>query len=165
MTIPYLLAIDPGKNGAIAWCCDGAPPQIAKLSENPSDIFAQICSLLDYNFSAKESHFSTSAICFFEEVGGYVGRPQPGSSMFRFGRQVGVVEGVLASLKIEVRKIRPQKWQKALSAISRPDEPKNAHKRRLRAKALELYPSLRKEITLMTCDALLILHVGKESLK
>lgn len=154
----YLLAVDPGKNGAIAWRVDGAPPGVAKIAINPSDIFVQICSLPDYNSKV-------NCICYFEDVGGFIGKPQPGSAMFRFGRQVGVIEGVLASLQVEVRKIRPQKWQKALSAISRPGEPKNAHKRRLRALALELYPSLRAQITLQTADALLILHAGRQSLK
>jgi hypothetical protein len=155
--IPYLLAIDPGKQGAIAWRYDGSPPGVIKIATNPSDIFLQILDLPDFVFAS-------NSICFLEEVGGFVGKPQPGSAMFRFGRQVGVVEGVLAALKIEVHKIRPQKWQKALSAMSRPGEDKNAHKRRLRTIALELYPFLAKQITLQTCDALLILHVAKEHL-
>ena len=157
---PYLIAVDPGKNGALAWVCNGAPPSVAKIAINPLDVVDQIHLLPDL-----PAFKPGAVVCFFEEVSGYAGKAQPGSAMFRFGRQVGVVEGVLASMGVQVRKIGPQKWQKALSALSRPGEEKSAHKRRLRALALELYPFLSRQITLQTCDALLILHVGKEALK
>jgi hypothetical protein len=156
MTFPYLIAIDPGLHGAIAWRCDGAAPGVAKLCETPTDLLAQIRGL---------PNFTAGAVCFFEQVGGFVGRAQPGSRMFTFGRQVGVIEGILTVLQVEIRKISPQKWQKALSALSRPGEPKSVHKRRLRALALELYPLLRSQITVQTADALLILHAAKEILR
>jgi hypothetical protein len=152
-----LLAIDPGKNGAIAWQCNGAPRGVARLAVEPADLVTQLEKIPQFDSSGRR-------ICFLEAVGGYVGRPQPGSAMFKFGRQFGVIEGTLAALGIEIYKIRPQKWQKVLSAGSRRLEARSVHKRRLRALALELYPGLRRQITLQTADALLILHVAAQLL-
>ena len=152
----FLLAVDPGMKGAIAWRGNGVVG-VQKIAVNPADLCLQLGELL-------AQPLKSDFICFLEEVGGYIGKAQPGSSAFKFGRQVGVIEGVLAAHQIEVRKIRPQAWQKALSSISRPGEEKNAHKRRLRALALELYPRLREQITLQTADALLILRAGEQSL-
>jgi hypothetical protein len=152
---PFFLAVDPGRTGGFAWSHNGVVG-CCNLKVNPADICLQIHSKMAPGNSAE-------TICFFEEVGGYIGKSQPGSAMFRFGRSAGIVEGVLAAFEIPVHRMRPQAWQKTLSLPKRTGgEDKNSHKRRLRALALELYPSLREHITLQTCDALLILHVGKE---
>lgn len=39
---------------------------------------------------------------------------QGSSSMFQFGRGVGMIEGVLAALEITTHYVTPQKWQKAV---------------------------------------------------
>lgn len=151
------MAIDPGKSGAIAIQPDGVPPNVAPLGQTPYDILQQLTAL-------PEEGIEMRRICFLEAVSGYIGKAQPASSAFKFGHGYGIVEGLLTALGFEIHKIRPQQWQKSLSALSRPGEPKPAHKRRLRALALERYPQLRSKITLTTCDALLILSFARKEL-
>ena len=55
------------------------------------------------------------------------------SSMFQFGRGVGMYEGVLAALQVPITYVTPQAWQKAVSAR----EGKDAG----RARAAELFPA------------------------
>ena len=150
-----IVAIDPGKNGAIAHQTDGLPPEVQRMGDDAYEISLQLSRL------AKDGDH----ICFLEQVGGYIGKAQPGSSAFKFGYNVGVIVGLLVALHYEIRWVRPQAWQKSLSALSRPGEEKSAHKRRLKTLAVERYPQLRDKITLATCDALLILSYAREVLK
>lgn len=53
-----------------------------------------------------------SLIAYVEQVGA---RPGQGvSSMFQFGRSVGIVEGVLAGFAIPVERVTPQRWRRLL---------------------------------------------------
>lgn len=156
----FLLAIDPGAKGAIAsWMESFDPPAddprsrwtVEKLSETPQDRFKQLEGYAD-----AASRLETPRIVILEEVGGFIGVPQPGSRMFAFGRGYGQLEGCLISLGYRIIRVRPQAWQGALSLKSRKDESKPDHKRRMRAKALDLFPQLHP--TLDQADALLILY-------
>ena len=153
-----IVAIDPGANGAIAHQTDGVPPEVQRMGGDASEISLQLAKLF-------QGGGKGGCLCFLEQVGGYIGKAQPGSSAFKFGRNVGVLEGILVTLHFELRWVRPQVWQKSLSALSRPGEEKAAHKRRLKTLARERYPQLREKITLSTCDALLILSYAREVLK
>lgn len=55
------------------------------------------------------------------------------SSMFQFGRGVGMYEGVLAALQIPVTYVTPQVWQKGVNARDGKDSS--------RARAAELFPA------------------------
>jgi hypothetical protein len=154
-----LLAIDPGKKGALAWALEGIPPSVARIGVGPTAIFAQIDEILAGFPNAQRR------VAFLEEVGGYIGVAQPASSAFRFGQSFGQVEGVLAALGFEIHRIRPQKWQKGLVGVGRQLKDKTQRKRRLRALAEELYPQLAKQITLQTADALLILDFGRKQVR
>lgn len=97
---------------------------------------------------------------FIEEVGGYVGRAQPGSAMFKFGRHTGFVLGVLMALGFRVDTVRPQRWQKHLSlGSSRECASKTEWKNKLKAMAQRKFPEI--EVTLATADALLILDYAE----
>jgi hypothetical protein len=159
MSNPCLIAVDPGKHGAIAIQPDGMPPNVMPLGETPYDILTQLNAIPSIETA------DCRKICFLEQAGGYIGKAQPASRAFTFGHNYGIIEGILTALGFEIYRVRAQKWQKSLSALSRPGEEKNAHKRRLRALALERYPQLRPKITLGTCDALLILSYGREVLR
>lgn len=104
------------------------------------------------------------AVAFLEQVGGFTGKGQPGSAMFKFGRSFGFTLGVLQTLGVRVELVRPQKWQKPLglgtasSCASRTE-----WKAKLRACAQRLYPKLKP--TLATADAILILEYGLKSLR
>ena len=56
----------------------------------------------------------------------------------------------------QIIRVRPQAWQGALSLKTRAGESKADHKRRMRAKALDLFPGMK--ISLDETDALLILY-------
>jgi hypothetical protein len=56
----------------------------------------------------------SEATAFVEQVGGYTGKGQPGSAMFKFGRSFGFTLGVLQTLGVRVELVQPQKWQKPL---------------------------------------------------
>jgi hypothetical protein len=94
------------------------------------------------------------AVAYIEQVGGFIGKPQPGSAMFKFGQNYGRWLGILETLEIRTVLVRPQTWQKTIglgSTLKGPDR-----KRALRDIAKRLYPS--HNVTLANCDALLILE-------
>lgn len=97
-----------------------------------------------------------------EEVGGYIGKAQPGSAMFKFGRNTGFLTGVIMALGFRLDLVRPQKWQKALSLGSSRECPsKTVWKNKLKAVAQRKFPDL--DVTLATADALLILDYAETS--
>jgi hypothetical protein len=101
-------------------------------------------------------------VAIVEEVGGYIGKAQPGSRAFTFGRNFGFILGVLQSLGVRVELVRPQKWQKALGlGTASGCASKTAWKNKLKASARRLYPNLKP--TLGTADALLILDYARRT--
>ena len=142
------ISIDPGKSGGLAYRHDDQPVNAIHMPETEGDI-------VDFLRGLVTDPAQTLAV--IEQVGGYVpGRPQPGSAMFRFGRNFGFILGVLQTLGVRVELVRPQAWQKALSLGNSKDCPdKAAWKAKLKAEAQRRYPLLKP--TLATADALLIL--------
>ncbi len=93
---------------------------------------------------------------FLEKVGAMPG--QGISSMYQFGRSVGMVEGVLAALDIPTSYVTPQVWQKSVSARGGKDAS--------RARAAELYPAYAANFQLKKdngkADAALIAWFGAQ---
>ena len=151
------IAIDPGLKGAIAsYATSFEPPgrpvwAVEKLAATPQERFGQLAGYAD-----RASALEVARIVILEDVGGFTGKPQPGSRMFTFGRGYGQLEGCLISLGYSLIRVKPQKWQTDLSLKTRPGESKPDHKRRMRQKALDLFPALKPSLD--TCDALLILY-------
>lgn len=143
-----LIAVDPGKEGGVAF---GWPPQIEKLATEPGDILDQLRAI---------PRNGQEVTVWLELVTGFVGKPQPGSAMFKFGRSVGMVETAITALNYSLVRVTPQSWQAGIKMRRQTNEKKDHYKRRLRAKACELMPALRPEITLQTCDAALMLFVA-----
>lgn len=142
-----ILAIDPGANGAFAWS-----PGIEEIYELP---------MLETEGDLVEflQQFDDKTIVFLEEVGGYVGKQQPGSAMFKFGRNFGFILGVCMTLGHRVNLVRPQKWTKDLGLGTASHCGSKAEwKRKLKSKAQQLYPQIK--VTLQNADALLILDYG-----
>ena len=73
------------------------------------------------------------------------------SSSFAFGRNVGVLHGALAALRIPYDEITPQRWQTFMGCMTRGD--KTVTKRR----AQQVLPQVEK-ITHATADALLLAY-------
>jgi hypothetical protein len=125
-------------------------PSIANMPESANDLAALIDTI---NHAA-----SSPPHAFLELVGGFIGKGQPGSAMFKFGQSYGQVIGVLAALEIPTTLIRPQAWQKALSLGNSTSHEKGKWKSHLATRAKQLYP--KTKITLNTSDAVLIFHAA-----
>lgn len=150
-----ILAIDPGKSGGIAYYtpADGSKPARAYAYPMP-DTPGGVLELLRDAVAVAGGPERVEV--FLESVSGYAGGPgQPGSAMFRFGEGFGFIQGACMALGVSVALVHPQRWQKALALGTRGATDKAAWKRKLRAAAERLFPSLR--VTLKTADALLIL--------
>lgn len=149
-TTKELIAIDPGKSGGIAWRMAYGTRAIPMPATEP-DIATKL----------KEIYYHLDKpTVLIEEVGGYIGRPQPGSAMFTFGRNFGFLLGVLTSLGARIVLVRPQKWQGYLG-LGKSEGDRTKWKNKLKQKAQNLYPDL--AITLSTSDALLILEYGAKT--
>jgi len=140
------LAIDPGVSGGIAIGLDY--PMLFNMPETAHDLAELI-----------KDHAIERA--FVEEVGGFIGKEQPGSRMFTFGMNAGVIKGILAALAIPTVYVRPQKWQAALGLGTSNGLDKNKWKNKLKSRAQQLYPQ--HKVTLATADALLIWHAAVTS--
>jgi hypothetical protein len=98
---------------------------------------------------------------FMEEVGGYIGKAQPGSAMFTFGRNTGFLIGAIMAMGFRLEMVRPQVWQKRLGiGTSRTCASKSEWKNKLKAVAQRKFPTA--NVTLATSDALLILDYAED---
>jgi hypothetical protein len=96
-------------------------------------------------------------VCVLEKVGGFAGKAQPGSAMFRFGEHFGFIKGVVQALEIRLVLVRPQVWQKGFGlGTASGCASKTEWKNKLKAEAQRRFPQL--PVTLKTADALLILE-------
>lgn len=146
-----LLAIDPGKNGGLARLVDRSVVLCQKMPDTHGDL-AELLRII-----TETEHYP---IVYVEEVGGYIGKPQPGSAMFKFGFGAGVIHGILLTLGAEIHMVKPQQWQKALGLGTSKGMNKTAWKNKLKSRAQELYPAV--GVTLHTADALLILEFARQ---
>lgn len=141
-----IIAIDPGASGGIAWhAWDRSGTQAMPQTEK---------DIAQYIHGASETGFT---VAYVEKVGGYAGgRGAPGSAMFNFGKNVGVIYGALYAYNFRIIEVTPQKWQKHFSlGTAAACTSKTEWKNKLKAEAQRRFPSL--EVTLKTADALLIL--------
>ena len=145
------IAIDPGVSGGIAVEMFGATVCHA-MPATQGDVLELIRDL-------KRAADVECALCecVLEEVGGFAGKAQPGSAMFKFGEGYGFLKGVVQALGIKLVLVRPQVWQKSfnLGTASRCAS-KSEWKNKLKAEAQRRFPQL--PVTLATADALLILE-------
>lgn len=140
-----VIAIDPGASGGIAWRTPEGGVLCAKMPETEGDVLMFL-----RRFNPDEQ------TVFLEEVGGYIGKAQPGSAMFTFGRNTGFLIGALMALGFRLEMVRPQVWQKRLGiGTSRTCASKTEWKNKLKAVAQRKFPAA--NVTLATSDALLIL--------
>lgn len=145
-----IVAFDVGVSGGIAIGVDS--PVLHPMPETVHDLAELIRCAKDSADYPVEAHV--------ELVGGFIGHNQPGSRMFTFGQSYGQILGILAALQIPTYLVRPQKWQSLLGIGNGSGLPKHVWKAKLKAKAQQLYPSLK--ITLQTADALLLWHLAQQ---
>lgn len=145
-----ILAMDPGQSGGVAVAQFGKTFCHA-MPETQGDVLELIRSIK----TAAEVE-GESVVCVLEEVGGFVGKAQPGSAMFKFGEQFGFLQGVVQALGLRLERVRPQVWQKAFGlGTASGCASKTEWKNKLKGEAQRRFPHLK--VTLKTADALLIL--------
>lgn len=146
------LGIDPGVSGGIAelWP-DGKVDAMPMFADD---------ELRDY-FQCIAANRDVVPVCYMELVQGFIGKAQPGSSMFKFGNGYGFLRGLLSANRIKTILVRPQTWQKGIPGVQGVKGPDR--KRALKDQAARLFPNSR--VTLSTADALLIAHFGQQSEK
>ena len=139
-----ILAIDPGLSGGLAYY-------------GPAGIILNSMPATDQDVSILVSdRLAISDVCYIEKVGGYVGgKGAPGSSMFNFGRNVGFLHGLIASMLVRCVEVPPQRWQKTIGAGVKASYG-TKWKAHLKQLAQQRQPGIL--ITLKTADAVLILE-------
>lgn len=127
-----ILGIDPGASGALAFfnleagtleIVDMPTVQVKRGAKLKNEISPQMLAAI---ICARKP-----VVAIIEKVGAMPG--QGSSSMFQFGRGVGMVEGVLAALHVPTDYVTPQQWQKAVGARDGKDGN--------RQRAAELFPA------------------------
>lgn len=159
--VVWYIGIDPGVSGGM--CLLNPSGEISDVTKMPPTPIA-----IHHWLKGKVKYSDVKYRVSLEKVGGYIGGSKnkdggegnTGSSMFVFGRSYGMIEGVLTSVglyPVDSSPV-PTKWQRAVGVSPREDwEKPDDYKRRLKVKAMELFPD-DPRITLHTCDAILIAY-------
>ena len=125
-----VIGVDPGASGAIALVVDGVLHQVVDM---PTVTVTRNSSQKRQVSPAGVADIIRSMkpdTAIVEKVGAMPG--QGVSSMFSFGRSVGIIEGALAALQVPATFITPQAWQKAVGAAKGKDGS--------RQRVMELFP-------------------------
>lgn len=138
-----IAAVDPGASGGIALLVEGIA-SASGLPPCPKHLAAV---------------FAGVDLVVIEDVPCYTGKNIPSNTTFKLGKSCGAVEAIARVFCERVEMVRPQAWQKGVEMKREKGEKQDAWKRRLRARAQELFPDLK--VTLKTADALLMLDVGR----
>ncbi|NBW67803.1 MAG: hypothetical protein EBR47_03690 [Betaproteobacteria bacterium] len=151
------IGIDPGLSGAVAIISDDSlkvfDMPIMTVDRNGKakrQVSANELAELLYTFSGKDCHV------YVERVSAMAG--QGVTSVFSFGRSFGMIEGILAALKMPVTFVAPATWVKGVG--------RGPGKDASRARAMELFP-LQQEFFKRVkddgrADAALIAHWGRK---
>ena len=110
------LGVDPGISGAVAFLTitgtlkvfDMPSREIDGGGKNKREIDSAAMAALIRRETADHKELNAT----FERVGAMPG--QGVTSMFSFGRSVGMIEGILAALTIPVSYVAPVKWKRAM---------------------------------------------------
>jgi hypothetical protein len=146
-----IVAIDPGLSGGIA-LASGGRVECRAMPATQGDLLGLL-----RDTKAAASAAGCELACVVEAVGGFVGKAQPGSAMFRFGEHFGFIKGAVQALGVRLVLVRPQVWQKGLGVgTASTCASKAVWKNKLKAEAQRRFPHL--AVTLKTADALLLLE-------
>lgn len=140
-----VLGVDPGAGGGFA-VLDGEGKLIECIAMPETD----------HDINDFFTRHEDADCAYLEQVHSMPG--QGVSSTFKFGMNYGFLRAMLTAHKIRWVDVTPSKWQAALCIKPIKDEPKVAHKNRLKGRAQQLFP--KAKVTLKTADALLIAHYG-----
>lgn len=126
-----VLGVDPGLSGALAFfdpdtglliVRDMPTVEVIRNGKKKNEVSPQMLAAIIREHPVERA--------MIERVGAMPG--QGVTSVFSFGRSFGIVEGVLAALKLSTSIVPPQTWQKAVNLRGGKDG--------ARARAAELFP-------------------------
>ena len=147
------LGIDPGPNtGALAWINSNATVCYTKrfMDMTEKELSNQIEEI---------RAMSKNCVCVVERVWAF---PKQGvTSAFSFGDNYGLIRGLLIANNIPFKLVTPKMWQKYYNMSKKPEETKNAWKRRLKGKAQELFPTI--NVQTETADAILLAEYARKN--
>jgi len=140
-----IVACDPGVNGGFAVKTQDRI-LLFPMPESVPDIHEL---LMDIKLS--DSHI------WIEKVPKFVSKLTPAAAVATLHENYGIVQGLAYSQGYALHRVEPRVWQEPLGLGGRKSCATGPEwKRKLKAKAQELYPHL--DVTLGNADALLILH-------
>lgn len=152
-----MVAIDAGKSGGFAWDI-GGKVEAQKMPATETEVVQLFSDLREMALNLDEKIPEV----VIEKVGGYVGTPQTGASMFNFGKGYGVLIGAAIAFEMPLSLVRPQEWQKGMGVGPKGERTTTEWKRYLKETAQRLFPDI--PVTLSTSDALLLLvHARRTS--
>ena len=141
------IGIDPGKSGGIVFLNGD---KIIEMYKCPNTI-EDMAELLEPYRLSWDSNLSVTA--YIEQVHAF---PSDGrSSVFKFGTNCGIWQGLLGANRIETKFIAPQVWMRSLEL----PKSKLERKRKIKSiaqKVIDKQGLLKKKVTLNTSDAVLI---------
>jgi crossover junction endodeoxyribonuclease RuvC len=138
-----ILGVDVGIHGALAFfdyekgtlvVADMPTLAVQRGNKAKSEVSPQLVAMIIRQHDVRRA--------VVERVGAMPG--QGVSSMFSFGRSLGVIEGVLGGLNIPISYITPQTWRKAMQVREGKDGS--------RLRAMELFPAYADEFKLKKHD-------------
>jgi crossover junction endodeoxyribonuclease RuvC len=151
------IGIDPGLSGAIAVLTDDTL-QIHDMPVMTVDRNGKAKRQVSANELAELLNLYAGKDChvYVERVSAMAG--QGVTSVFSFGRSFGMIEGILAALKMPVTFVAPATWTRAIG--------RSPGKDASRARAMELFPNYEYFFKRVKddgrADAALIAHWGKK---
>jgi crossover junction endodeoxyribonuclease RuvC len=151
------IGIDPGLSGAIAVLTDDTL-QIHDMPVMTVDRNGKAKRQVSANELAELLNLYAGKDChvYCERVGAMAG--QGVTSVFSFGRSFGMIEGILAALKMPVTFVAPATWTRAIG--------RSPGKDASRARAMELFPNYEYFFKRVKddgrADAALIAHWGRK---
>ena len=149
------IGIDPGASGGIAWQRGNVVSAI-KMPTTMKDLW----DFFYDEFDSASAPCNGECHCIIEKVQGFVGKAQPGSAAFTFGKGYGSLLMALTGNQIPYQEVPPRNWQKALGVPpKKKEESKTQWKNRLKAVAQARFPKV--PVTLNIADALLIMLYGQ----
>lgn len=153
--------IDPGLTGAVAWVKvrEGEATWADAVEDMPlvPKSYGKPGKLVEPRLLFELLKARRPDMILIERVGAMPG--QGVTSMFAFGRSLGVVEGVVASLGVPYEYVLPDRWKRRAGLSGR-------EKDEARAKALQMFPEMASLLTrkadIGRADALLIATFGRQ---
>lgn len=147
-----IIAVDPGVGGGI---CAGIVGDLETMT-----LHAMPLTLTEMRVLFETLTAPCKSICevWTEEIPKFTGQNRNESTTAVLFQNFGRIEGIACTMHLPIHRQSPRLWQSKVGVGVRGKATRSEWKRKLKNRAMELYPSL--EITLKTSDAVLLWHVA-----